>query len=50
MNRTPRRIVFLQVHFDNQYFTKFKIIPENWGAGVRPLPYFQASTSYFVIY
>jgi hypothetical protein len=36
--------------FNSQYFTKFKRTPENRGAGVRPLPYFRASTSYFVIY
>jgi hypothetical protein len=29
---------------------KVKRIPENRGADVRPLPYFRASTSYFVIY
>jgi hypothetical protein len=34
----------------NQYFTKVEKVPENRGAGVRPLPYFRASTSYFVIY
>jgi hypothetical protein len=37
MNRTPRKIAFLQVHFDNQYFTKFKRIPENRGAGLYQL-------------
>jgi hypothetical protein len=35
---------------DNQYFTKREGIPENRGAGVRPLPYFRASSSHFVIY
>jgi hypothetical protein len=52
--RHPRRFafIFLLILIKCQYFTKRERIPENRGAGLfgRPLPYFRASSSHFVIY